>query len=159
AWNGGRDAAQALVVRYNQLFAERTTAWAAQTPPGSGVFVVGDIGGFVEATLGSTAITGALGIASTTSACVTGLDTGSLGALVRSAASLDCDGTCDDPSTHYFFDALHPGEHVHRLFGYYSQELIEAARANATDSPSEAEVIALVEKYKLGTPVPRPVHT
>ncbi|KAJ1729435.1 hypothetical protein LPJ61_003521 [Coemansia biformis] len=159
AQGGGRDTARAMVAQYNQLFAERTTAWAAQTPPGSGVFVVGDIGGFVEATLGSTAIAGALGIANTTSPCVAGLDTSSLGALMRSAASLDGDGTCDDPSTHYFFDALHPGERVHRLFGYYSRELIEAARANATYSTSEAGVIALVEKYKLGTPVPKPVRT
>ncbi|KAI9504439.1 GDSL-like Lipase/Acylhydrolase-domain-containing protein [Coemansia spiralis] len=144
--------AQQVVTSYNQMLATKAKAWASANP---GVtFSISDIGDFVEISLNSHAVISALGITDTADACVNSPNITSFDALVSYAMSGS--SSCSDPSTNYFFDSVHPAERVHRLFGYYAWQSFTAVLKGSTYALSEANLLALISQYNLGTPAPKP---
>ncbi|KAJ1724203.1 hypothetical protein LPJ61_005759 [Coemansia biformis] len=63
---------------------------------------------------------------------------------------------CSDPSTSLVFDAVHPGERIHCLFGYYSGELVYAVSQGKSFVLCESTILGIIQKYNLGTPAPKP---
>ncbi|KAJ1963410.1 hypothetical protein GGI12_002064 [Dipsacomyces acuminosporus] len=152
--------AQETVTKYNQLLAAKANAWAKTA--GLQFFSIADIGGFVELTVNSKAITSALGLTDTTTSCVGGNSLNliqskdKLGAFIKFIVDAKEDLMCSNPSTNYFFDPVHPAERVHRLFGYVGREQVYATLSGTPFELTEAKVLDVIKKYNLGTPAPKP---
>ncbi|KAI8318444.1 hypothetical protein GQ54DRAFT_251767, partial [Martensiomyces pterosporus] len=155
-----RDLANTTVTRYNQMLATKVNAWAKNA--NIGFFSIADIGGFVELTVNSGAITTALGIKDVKTSCVGGNTLNlfeaqdKLSALVQFIIDAKENLMCSDPSTNYFFDPVHPAERVHRLFGYVGKEMVSAIVQGQQFQLTEANVLSIINKYHLGTPAPKP---
>ncbi|KAI8318445.1 hypothetical protein GQ54DRAFT_321867 [Martensiomyces pterosporus] len=155
-----RGVANATVTRYNQVLASKANAWSQSANIGS--FVIANLGGFVELTINSAAIVSALGLKDTTTSCVSGNTTnlaelqGKHCALLNFITSAKKDLMCSDPSTHYFFDSIHPAERIHRLYGYISKEVVSAIMQGHQYQMTEAKILALISQHNLGTPAPKP---
>ncbi|KAJ2741721.1 hypothetical protein GGI20_004995 [Coemansia sp. BCRC 34301] len=151
------DLATSVVTQYNQKIAAVASAWATKAS-GVNSFMLSDIGSFVELTVKSPAIIAALGLTDVTNACLGAeYDRYSLETLISSAMGIvPTKGVCTNPSTHYFFDDVHPAERVHRLFGYYSFAAISAKAQNTVFELNESNILSLITKYNLGTPSPKP---
>ncbi|KAJ1667505.1 hypothetical protein IW140_003015 [Coemansia sp. RSA 1813] len=144
--------ATSAVTGYNSMLATKANAWAKINSDIT--FAISDIGGFVEVTVKSAAVISALGLTDTTDACTDSLNASSFDALFSTA--INGITACADPSTSYFFDAVHPAERVHRLFGYYSWKAISALLSGSTYELNEANLLSLIKTYKLGTVAPKP---
>ncbi|KAJ2720639.1 hypothetical protein GGI07_004484 [Coemansia sp. Benny D115] len=151
--NNMRDVAATVVDMTNQLLISKTDSWV-KSVSGISLFAIGDIGNFVKVTINSPAIISALGLTDVTSACVDSLNLGSLSSLISSTASAAA--ACADPSTNYFFDAVHPAERVQRLYGYYAWKQISSLSQGASFALTEANLLSLITTYNLGTPSPKP---
>ncbi|KAJ2474439.1 hypothetical protein GGI02_000061 [Coemansia sp. RSA 2322] len=151
----------ATVTQYNQVLSTKANAWA-KGASGLGFFNVADIGGFVELTVKSSAITTALGITNTKTSCVGGnllnlvQAENKLLALFQLVLDANENLLCSNPSTNYFFDPVHPAERVQRLFGYYGKEVMTAIIQGQNYELSEANILSLISKYNLGTAAPKP---
>ncbi|KAJ2583441.1 hypothetical protein GGH95_000998 [Coemansia sp. RSA 1836] len=158
ATEGIVDLATTVVAQYNKKIAAAAGAWAAQAS-GVNSFMISDIASFLELTVKSPAIAAALGLTDTTTACLGAeYDRYSLETLISSAmGAIPTKGVCTNPSTHYFFDDVHPAERIQRLFGYYSFAVISAKAQNSVYVLNEANILSLITKYNLGTPAPKPV--
>ncbi|KAJ1667504.1 hypothetical protein IW140_003014 [Coemansia sp. RSA 1813] len=150
-----RQIAQTMVIEYNKLLESAAASWKSSAKD-VGFFAIGDIGGFVELTIGSPAIIGALDLNDTKSSCIAGLVTESVGDLLLSIINSADTPTCADPSTKYFFDDIHPAERIHRLFGYYANELVKALFSGSTYDLNEENLLYLISTYKLNTKAPKP---
>ncbi|KAJ2799220.1 hypothetical protein H4R20_004524, partial [Coemansia guatemalensis] len=147
---------------YNKKLAESVKAWASNIDD-IGFANVAELGKFVEVTVGSSKILEALGITNTENSC---LATDILGIIAkgeelgpeRFAAEVKKSLVCDDPSTSYFFDIVHPAERVQRLFGYYfSERLIYVSNGESLEIDEEG-ILDTIQKYNLGTPAPKPAR-
>ncbi|KAJ1802484.1 hypothetical protein LPJ75_006174, partial [Coemansia sp. RSA 2598] len=138
-------------------------SWA-KSAAGLGYFAVADIGGFVESTVNSPKVAGALGLTDVKTSCVGGnllnliQADNKLLALLKLIVDAKQNLMCDDPSENYFMDFVHPAERIQRLFGYYSREVIMAAKSGKQLPPNEDTLLALVSKYNLGGAVAKPVR-
>ncbi|KAJ2911017.1 hypothetical protein GGI21_000266 [Coemansia aciculifera] len=152
------DMTTTVVTQYNTKIAAAASAWASKAS-GVNSFMLSDIGSFVQVTVTSPAIAAALGLTDVTNACLgVGYDGYSLETLISSAMGIaPTKGVCTDPSNHYFFDDVHPAERVQRLFGYYTFTAISAKAQNTVYELNEANILALISQYNLGTPAPKPV--
>ncbi|KAJ2391279.1 hypothetical protein GGI23_005447 [Coemansia sp. RSA 2559] len=154
--------ANSTVNLYNTRLAQKASAWAASAK-GVQVFTVADIGGFVEVTVNSAAISTALGLTNVKTACVGGNTLGlvqadnKLLALLQLIVDAKEDLLCSDPSSSYFFDFVHPAERIQRLFGYFGKEMVTAILQGTKLELNEANIISIISKYDLGTPAPKPV--
>ncbi|KAJ1819073.1 hypothetical protein LPJ60_003978 [Coemansia sp. RSA 2675] len=142
---------------YNKMLAAKADAWA-RSAKGMGFFAIGDIGEFVEATINSPAVIQALGLTDVANPCIEGINTDSIGGLLASIMNCSKNPSCADASLYYFFDPIHPSERVHRLFGYYSKELVTALLQGSTYNLTEANLLSLISVNKLGTPAPKPIQ-
>ncbi|KAJ2731523.1 hypothetical protein IW152_004496 [Coemansia sp. BCRC 34962] len=155
--HNARALAATTVNAYNKLLATRANAWA-RNAKGLGFFAIGDINGFVEVTINSPAVINALGLTDVTNPCIEGINTDSVSGLLASIMNCSNNPSCPDASLYYFFDPIHPSERVHRLFGYYSKELVTALLQGSTYNLTEANLLSLISVNKLGTPAPKPVQ-
>ncbi|KAJ2342074.1 hypothetical protein GGF43_006018, partial [Coemansia sp. RSA 2618] len=146
---------------YNAELANKTNEWASGKD-NLGFFGVVELGKFMNITISSAAIVDALGLKDTTTSCFGGNIVSAIDAIT------DMDFTemtkmvtggfvCSDPSTSYFFDFVHIGERVHRLFGYYTSEYIKALQNGKSLELSENTLLDLIKNNDLGTDVPKPV--
>ncbi|KAJ2828791.1 hypothetical protein GGI24_002303 [Coemansia furcata] len=157
-----QDISNATVTQYNSVLATKAQAWGTKNASSLGFFSIADIGGFVELTVKSSAISTALGLTDVKSSCVGG----NLLNLVQAEDKLlallqlvtDANDTllCQNPSTNYFFDPVHPAERVQRLFGYYGKEVMTATIQGTSFDLNEANILSVISKYNLGTPAPKP---
>ncbi|KAI8319921.1 hypothetical protein GQ54DRAFT_299002 [Martensiomyces pterosporus] len=154
-----QQAANATVAAYNSKLAQKANAWAQAA--GIKTFGVADLGTYVALTL-RPSVSSALGIVDTKASCVGGdalnlfEDDNHVEALLKFFFDLKDTILCSDPSKNYFFDPLHPNERAHRLFGYYTLELVKARLAGSTYELTEAGLIALIQTHKLNSPAPKP---
>ncbi|KAJ2058115.1 hypothetical protein GGI17_005240 [Coemansia sp. S146] len=148
------DIATALVSTYNSLLETKAREW--QLSAGLDHFAVIDLARFMDSAI-QPAVSKALNITDTGSFCVGGSwlslfdDQISVSKFIKFLLSSDSKPMCVDPSSHFFFDPIHPTDRVHRLFGYCAHQII--ARQIAGLSPFEftkENLIALIAKHKLG---------
>ncbi|KAJ2447454.1 hypothetical protein GGF42_005434 [Coemansia sp. RSA 2424] len=157
-----QDISNATVTQYNRVLSTKAQAWAAKNAKDLGFFSIADIGGFVELTVRSPAITTALGLEDVKTSCVGGnllnlvQAEDKLLALLQLALDSKDNVLCSNPSTNYFFDPVHPAERVQRLFGYYGKEVMVAMVQGTTFDLNEANILSIISKYNLGTPAPKP---
>ncbi|KAJ2775245.1 hypothetical protein IWQ56_000162 [Coemansia nantahalensis] len=155
--------ANSTVTGYNQVLAQKVSAWAA-SKTGLGFVTIGPIGKFVDVTALSPTVSQALGLTDTETSCLGGnflnllQADNKLTALLNLVLDAKDDLMCSDPSTNYFFDIVHPTERVQRLFGYFAKHAIDAARSGKTYEMSEANMLSLIKTYNLGTPAPKPAR-
>ncbi|KAJ2720640.1 RasGAP protein [Coemansia sp. Benny D115] len=154
--------ANTTVTLYNKQLQAKANAWASKAS-GLGYYTIADIGGFVEATIKSPAVTNALGLSDTKTSCVGGnllnlvQADNKLLALLKLIVNAKENLMCSDPSKSYFFDFVHPAERIQRLFGYYGKELVTALISGTTVDLSEAKLLSIIQKYNLGSAVSKPV--
>ncbi|KAJ1665293.1 hypothetical protein IW140_000647 [Coemansia sp. RSA 1813] len=154
--------ANTTVNLYNSRLAEKANSWA-KSASGVQIFTIADIGGFVEVTANSPAISTALGLTNTKTSCVGGntlnlvQSDNKLIALLQLILDAKEDLMCSNPSTNYFFDFVHPAERIQRLFGYFGKEMVAAILSGKTFELNEANILSIITKYNLGTPAPKPV--
>ncbi|KAI7822298.1 hypothetical protein BX661DRAFT_216646 [Kickxella alabastrina] len=155
--------ANTTVHRYNDQLTRKVNAWASKAL-GLTSFSIADIGGFVETTVNSEAIANSLGLTSVSTSCVGGnalnllQADNKLLALMKLIFDAKENLMCADPSKSYFFDFVHPGEKITRLFGYYTKELIDAVNSGKQMSMTEDNLLNIINKYSLGSPVAKPVQ-
>ncbi|KAJ2374487.1 hypothetical protein IW150_000891 [Coemansia sp. RSA 2607] len=156
--------AGAISAAYNTQLAAKLASWGQGAAAASGVRVgLLDLNGFVQAALSPT-VSAALGLRDTENACVGGnllglfSDNDHIEALVRFLVDVRGAVLCSSPGAQFFWDPIHPGERVHRLFGYYASAVIGALAANGSSSyaPSQQNLLALVTQYNLASAVARP---
>ncbi|KAJ2705388.1 hypothetical protein FB645_002468 [Coemansia sp. IMI 203386] len=143
------------VTEYNIELASRTSAWAASAS-GINFLSIADIGKFVDLTIHSPTILSALGLTDTSSSCVPGINTDSLAGVLGSILNSSSNDMCADPSVLYFFDDIHPAERIHRLYGYFGNELAKAHFNGKTYEVTEENLLSLISTYNLGTVAPKP---
>ncbi|KAJ2738954.1 hypothetical protein GGI20_006188, partial [Coemansia sp. BCRC 34301] len=154
----------ATVTQYNRVLGAKANAWAAKNAKDLGFFTIADIGGFVELTVQSPAITTALGLEDVKTSCVGGnllnlvQAKDKLLALLQLVLDAKDNLLCSNPSTNYFFDPVHPAERVQRLFGYFGKEVMAAMIQGTTYELNEANILSIIRKYNLGTPAPKPAR-
>ncbi|KAJ1902093.1 hypothetical protein LPJ66_000268 [Kickxella alabastrina] len=124
--------ANITVHRYNDQLTSKVNAWVSKASDLTS-FSIADIGGFVKTTVDSGPISNALGLTSENIMCA-------------------------DPIKSYFFDFVHPGEKITRLFGYYIKELIDAVNSGGQMFMTEDNLLNTINKYSLGLPVANPVQ-
>ncbi|KAJ2880968.1 hypothetical protein H4R27_004392 [Coemansia aciculifera] len=159
-----QDISNATVTQYNRVLSAKAKAWAAKNANDLGFFNVADLGGFVELTVKSSAISTALGLTDVKTSCVGGnllnlvQAEDKLLALLQLVLDANQNLLCKNPGTNYFFDPVHPAERVQRLFGYYGKEVMVSMVQGTTFDLNEANILSLISKYNLGTPAPKPVR-
>ncbi|KAJ1721149.1 hypothetical protein LPJ61_006075 [Coemansia biformis] len=155
--------ANTTVIRYNNLLTTKINNWAS-TAQGLGFVAIAPIGKFVEVTALSPTVSQALGLTDVTTSCVGGNFLNLLQADNKMIALLDLvlnadeNVMCDNPSTNYFFDIVHPAERVQRLFGYFAKSVVDAARKGQAFEMNEANILSLIKTYGLNTPAPKPAR-
>ncbi|KAJ2071465.1 hypothetical protein GGH13_003334 [Coemansia sp. S155-1] len=146
--------ATAVVTTYNSLLETKAREWRLTS--GLDHFAVIDLARFMDTAI-QPAVIKALNITDTRSFCVGGSwlslfdDEISVSKFLRFLFSSDSKPMCTDPSSHFFFDPIHPTDRVHRLFGYCAHQII--ARQVAGLPPFEftnENLIALIARHKLG---------
>ncbi|KAJ2250733.1 hypothetical protein IW137_001034 [Coemansia sp. RSA 1287] len=150
-----QELASSTVTAYNAQLAVKANAWV-KTAADVSMFTIDDIGKFVEVTANSKNIISALGLTNVTGACLDTLDTSSPKAMITSCMNVSSESVCTDPSKFYFFDDVHPSERVQRVYGYYSFMEISALKEGKVFELNEANLLSLINAYKLGTPAPKP---
>ncbi|KAJ2488020.1 hypothetical protein IWW37_005011 [Coemansia sp. RSA 2050] len=150
--------AAAVVSTYNSLLESKLREWRLSA--GLDHFAVIDLARFMDTAI-QPAVTTVLNITDTQSFCVGGSwlslfdDEISLSKFLGFLFSSDTKPLCADPSSHFYFDPIHPNDRVHRLFGYCAHEII--ARQVVGLPPFEftkENLIALIAKHKLGASTP-----
>ncbi|KAJ2781171.1 hypothetical protein H4R18_003041 [Coemansia javaensis] len=165
AWNASA-VAQRVAEAYNPLLARRLGAWAAAARVPA--FAVLDLYALMQAAM-DPSVGGALGVADTADPCVTNtfVDAAAEGTFLELAYKLLTDpkggSVCARPETRFFWDIFHPTDRLHRLFGYYASELIDAAAAAAgagvpLPRPAPDTLLKLIDRYGLAGPVARPAR-
>ncbi|KAJ2716843.1 hypothetical protein H4R19_000406 [Coemansia spiralis] len=155
---GAADLVRPVVSLYNQKLAASVAGWASGAQD-LNMATVAELGAFIDILLGSSAALEALGVTDTAHSCILNDLTGLIGAGLTSdefAARVAGSLVCSDPSASFFFDAVHPGERIHRLFGYYAAELIYARVKGRPFALCETTLLGIIQKYSLGTPAPKP---
>ncbi|KAJ2867432.1 hypothetical protein GGH94_000821 [Coemansia aciculifera] len=146
--------ATVVVSTYNSLLETKAREW--QLSAGLDHFAVIDLARFMDTAI-QPAVSTVLNITDTQSFCVGGSwlslfdDQISVSKFLRFLLSSDSKPMCTDPSSHFFFDPIHPTDRVHRLFGYCAHQII--ARQIARLPPfvfTKESLIALIAKHKLG---------
>ncbi|KAJ2722539.1 hypothetical protein GGI07_003246 [Coemansia sp. Benny D115] len=148
---------------YNTKLSSKLSSWGQQSNVLLGML---DFDQFMTTSL-SKSVTSAIGVTDTTNSCVGGnalslfTSHNHCEALIRFA--MDIKGTllCSNPSKNYFWDPIHPGERVHRLFGYYANEFFNSLKAGNSSGlykPSASNLLKLVSKYGLNSDAPKPVR-
>ncbi|KAJ1901676.1 hypothetical protein LPJ66_000589 [Kickxella alabastrina] len=151
------------VHQYNDQLTSKVNEWASEALDLTS-FSIADIGGFVETTVNSEAIANALGLTSVSTSCIGGNTLNLLQAdnkllaLMKLIFDAKENLMCADPSKSYFFDFVHPGEKITRLFGYYTKELIDSVNSGEQVSMTEDNLLDIIKKYNLGSPVAKPVQ-
>ncbi|KAJ2813077.1 hypothetical protein H4S07_000946 [Coemansia furcata] len=149
--------ATAVVTTYNSLLETKARKWRLSA--GLSHFAVVDLARFMDTAI-QPVVSTALNITDTRSFCVGGSwlslfdDEISLSKFLKFLFSSDSKPMCTDPSSHFYFDPIHPTDRVHRLFGYSAHQII--ARQIAGLPPFEFTkdaLIALIAKHKLGVPM------
>ncbi|KAJ2532625.1 hypothetical protein GGH20_001054 [Coemansia sp. RSA 1937] len=146
---------------YNKQVASMASEWAAKSD--QSIFGIIELGKFVEVTIKSQAITDALGLLDSTTACVGKkyvdmFVDGETPDFENMPKNVTDSLVCSSPSTNYFFDYFHLGERVHRLLGYYSSEYAKALQSGKSFELDENTLLELVHRYNLGTNVSKPVN-
>ncbi|KAJ2834521.1 hypothetical protein FBU31_001766, partial [Coemansia sp. 'formosensis'] len=149
--------ATAVVTTYNSLLETKARKWRLSA--GLSHFAVIDLARFMDTAI-QPVVSTALNITDTRSFCVGGSwlslfdDEISLRKFLKFLFSSDSKPMCTDPSSHFYFDPIHPTDRVHRLFGYCAHQII--ARQIAGLPPFEftkETLIALITKHELGVPM------
>ncbi|PIA18566.1 hypothetical protein COEREDRAFT_85045 [Coemansia reversa NRRL 1564] len=149
--------AAVLVATYNNMLNQKAYGWAKSVK--LDLFDVVDLNLFVKVAIRPNVL-GILGITDTKSFCVGGSWLGVfenqtyLMTLLKFVIFADSIVACNDPSTLFFFDPIHPSERVHRLFGYYIFKHIQGLEANQ-EPPNITEnmLVTLIKKHSLEQPV------
>ncbi|KAJ1722934.1 hypothetical protein LPJ53_002687 [Coemansia erecta] len=155
---------------YNAQLSAKLSTWQQQQQqqqkqqqqaPGVRIGLL-DLNTFVQNAL-SPSVSGALGLRDTENACVGGnllglfSDANHVEALVRFLVDVKGAVLCSKPGAQFFWDPIHPGERVHRLFGYYASKVIGAMAANQpVDAPTQGVLLGLVAQYNLASAVAKP---
>ncbi|KAJ1956690.1 hypothetical protein EC988_001214 [Linderina pennispora] len=144
----------------NQMIHDKTAAWAKTA--GLKLFGIADIGKFVEITQTSSKIPGALGLKNMSEGCVGGelaaflQDDNFIQHLIDFITNIDEALLCKQPTYNYFFDPVHPAERIQRLYGYFTYEVITAARSGSNFALSEDNLLSIIQKYGLNSVAPKP---
>ncbi|KAJ1946785.1 hypothetical protein GGF37_000933 [Kickxella alabastrina] len=160
---GMKDVANVTINYYNKQLAIKANSWASSAP-GLSLFAIADIAGFIETTLNSSDIINSLGITNADSACLGGNtlklvnSKNRMWMFISMLFNVSETLMCSSPENSYFFDVLHPGEKITRLFGYYSNALIKFANIGKQLPPTKANLLAIINKYNLGSTVVKPVQ-
>ncbi|KAJ2159987.1 hypothetical protein GGF46_002595 [Coemansia sp. RSA 552] len=158
-----QDIAAETVTRFNTVLATKFNAWAGSAQ-GISFHAIAEIGKFVEVTVASDAIQTALGLSNVKTSCVGGntlnlvQSDNKLEALLKMVLNVKEDLMCSDPSSYYFFDFVHPAEKIQRLFGYYSNELLDAVQQGKALEMTEPVLLDIIQKKSLGSEVAKPVQ-
>ncbi|KAJ2777299.1 hypothetical protein GGI15_004553 [Coemansia interrupta] len=150
--------AGAISTAYNTKLAAKILAW--QQPAGVHVGLL-DLNQFVQTAM-SPGVAGAMGLRDTENACVGGnllglfTDADHVEALVRFLVDVRGAVLCSTPAAQFFWDPIHPGERVHRLFGYYASNVLVALAANQSYAPSQDNLLSLVSQHNLASIVAKP---
>ncbi|KAJ1998254.1 hypothetical protein GGI06_006297 [Coemansia sp. S85] len=148
------DIATEVVTTYNSLLDKRLREWRV----GAGLdhFAVIDLARFMDTAI-QTEVTKALNITDTRSFCVGGSwlslfdDEVSLSKFLGFLFSNDSQSLCRDPSSHFYFDPIHPTDRVHRLFGYCAREIVARQVAGLPEFEfTEENLIAIIAQHNLG---------
>ncbi|KAJ2379632.1 hypothetical protein IW150_000021 [Coemansia sp. RSA 2607] len=155
--------AEVAVTTYNRILKQKTDKWK-QTAK-LDIFDIIDLGSFTDIAI-QPPVSGALGITDIDTYCVGGSwitlfkDQPLFSNFMKYLFSSDSiSASCDDPSTKFFFDPIHPSERVHRLFGYHiHKELLQllSDKDAVSYDLSESGLIQLIETHKLNEPAPKP---
>ncbi|KAJ2078757.1 hypothetical protein H4R24_004259 [Coemansia sp. RSA 988] len=146
---------------FNEKMPKELDAWSNSSSDLNSV-VVAEVGKLVEVALTSKAIFKVLGISNSDKPCINGDVSGfataenKLVELLNFAYNVPDSQVCDDPSKYLFLDVLHPTERLHRMLGYVAFEMIGAIQQGSQLDITEANILEIIKKYKLGTPVSKP---
>ncbi|ORX70562.1 hypothetical protein DL89DRAFT_322022 [Linderina pennispora] len=134
----------------NQMIHDKTAAWAKTA--GLKLFGIADIG----------RSPGALGLKNMNEGCVGGelaaflQDDNFIQHLIDFITNIDEALLCKQPTYNYFFDPVHPAERIQRLYGYFTYEVITAARSGSNFALSEDNLLSIIQKYGLNSVAPKP---
>ncbi|KAJ1645816.1 hypothetical protein J3B02_001506 [Coemansia erecta] len=155
--------AGAISKSYNAKLASKLPSWGSQRNIRVGLL---DFDTFVTNALSSD-VSRTLGIMDTSSSCIGGnslnlfTSRNHAEALIRFLVDIKGTLLCSNPSTNFFWDPIHPGERVHRLFGFYASEFANSLRASNYSSlflPTQANLKALISAHQLGQMAPKPAR-
>ncbi|KAJ2692136.1 hypothetical protein GGH99_001926 [Coemansia sp. RSA 1285] len=161
-----------VVTTYNTVLAAKLkkafgASFSSSSQQSSGSFscTLIDMSGFMQLSMTSK-VAGALGVKETGSSCIAGNvmalveNNKQMEAMLRLAFDLKDTLICDNPQDHFFWDPIHPNDRIHRLFGYYVNELIKAQAAGSGQAfaLSEANILSLVSKHNLGSDTKKPAQ-
>ncbi|KAJ2660484.1 hypothetical protein IWW48_002948 [Coemansia sp. RSA 1200] len=156
-----------VVTAYNTLLAAKIkkTFGTSQQSSGSFSCTLIDMSGFMQLSMTSR-VASALGAKGTGSSCIAGNvmdlveNNKRMEAILRLAFDLKGALICDNPQDHIFWDPIHPNDRIHRLFGYYVNELIKAQAAGNGQAfaLSETNILSLVSKHNLGSDTKKPAQ-
>ncbi|KAJ1731304.1 hypothetical protein LPJ72_004005, partial [Coemansia sp. Benny D160-2] len=157
----------ALAAKLKKAFGASFSSSSSSSQQSSGSFscTLIDMSGFMQLSMTSK-VAGALGVKETGSSCIAGNvmdlveNNKQMEAILRLAFDLKDTLICDNPQDHFFWDPIHPNDRIHRLFGYYVNELIKAQAAGGGQAfaLSEANILSLVSKHNLGSDTKKPAQ-
>ncbi|KAJ2156830.1 hypothetical protein GGF46_004929 [Coemansia sp. RSA 552] len=137
-----------VVDMYNQMLRAKIDEWISETDDLE-FFATASLSTVMETTVSSEKIAAELGITDTTSSCVSGNLVGVVGTDTQ---------VCSNPAANYFVDYVHPTEKIQRLFGYYTNELVNAVKQGLKLDITEDVLLNLIGRYNLGNEITKPAQ-